>query len=311
MVAAQRIVLRGDAGGAVVEMADAQVLAAQRDHRRGAEAEALRAEQRCLDHVQAALQAAVGLHDHALAQAVGEQCLPRFRQPQLPRRTGVADRRQRARAGAAVVARDGDQVRAGLDHAGGDRADAGVRDQLHRHQRVGIDLPQVEDQLREVLDRIDVVMRRWRDQADAGHRVAQPRDQRVDLVPRQLAALARLGALGDLDLQHFGVDQVLGGDAEAARGDLLDLRDLVAAIARRILAAFAGIAAAAEPVHGNGERFVRFRRQRAQAHRRGVEAAHDRLDRFDFIDREWALRPTRSCSRSRSAAVGRSFTAAA
>ena len=44
----------------------------------------------------------------------------------------------------------------------------------------------------------------------------------VDLVAGQLAALAGLGALRHLDLQLVGVDQVVAGDAEAARRDLLD-----------------------------------------------------------------------------------------
>ena len=78
--------------------------------------------------------------DTRVAQVVGEQRLVRFGQAQFPRRAGVADRRQRAGAGAAVVAGDGDQVGVGLDHARRDRADAGVRDQLHRHQRLRIDL---------------------------------------------------------------------------------------------------------------------------------------------------------------------------
>ena len=46
----------------------------------------------------------------------------------------------------------------------------------------------------------------------------------VDLVAGKLAALAGLGALGDLDLEVVGIDQIFGGDAEAARGDLLDRR---------------------------------------------------------------------------------------
>ncbi len=44
----------------------------------------------------------------------------------------------------------------------------------------------------------------------------------VDLVAGQLAAFAGLCALRHLDLQLVGVDQVVGGDAEAAAGDLLD-----------------------------------------------------------------------------------------
>src|SRR5690606_25127890 len=125
-------------------------------------------------------------------------------------------------------------------------------------------------------DRIDVVVRRWRDQADAGPRIAQPRDKRIDLAARQLAALAGLGALGDLDLQDLGVDQVFGRDPEAARGDLLDLAALLGAVAGRVFAALAGVAAAAEAVHGDRQRLVRLGRERAQAHGRRVEAAHDR-----------------------------------
>ena len=57
------------------------------------------------------------------------------------------------------------------------------------------------DELRQVLDRVDVVVRRRRDQPDARRRVPHLRDPRVDLVAGQLAALAGLGALRHLDLQ--------------------------------------------------------------------------------------------------------------
>src|SRR3546814_5587738 len=57
--------------------------------------------------------------------------------------------------------------------------------------------------------------------------LTQPRDVLVDLVARQLAPFPGLGTLRDLDLQHFGVDQILRRDAEAARCHLLDLRHLL------------------------------------------------------------------------------------
>src|SRR6185503_10640245 len=96
---------------------------------------------------------------------------------------------------------------------------------------------QVVDQLLEVLDRVDVVVRRRRDQADARRRVAQPGDVVVDLVAGQLAALAGLGALRHLDLQAVGVDEVVRRDAEAARGDLLDRGTTLVAEAARVLPA--------------------------------------------------------------------------
>jgi hypothetical protein len=58
------------------------------------------------------------------------------------------------------------------------------------------------------------------------------RDHLGDLEAGQLAALAGLGALGDLDLDLAAVVEVLGRDAEAARGDLLDRRVGVVAVGR-------------------------------------------------------------------------------
>ncbi len=97
-----------------------------------------------------------------------------------------------------------------------------VGDQLHRHLG-GVDLLEVVDELGQVLDGVDVVVGRRGDEADTGLGVAQPGDLGRHLVARELAALARLGALGHLDLDLVGVGQVLGRDAEAARRDLLDL----------------------------------------------------------------------------------------
>ena len=54
-----------------------------------------------------------------------------------------------------------------------------------RATRVGV--LQVEDQLREIFDRVDVVMRRRRDQADARRRVPHLGDPRIDLVARAAA----------------------------------------------------------------------------------------------------------------------------
>ena len=124
--------------------------------------------------------------------------------------------------GAAVVAADQDDVGVRLGDAGRDRADADLGDQLHADARAAVGVLQVVDQLRQILDRIDVVVRRRGDEADAGRRQARLGDPGIDLGAGQLAALAGLGALGHLDLELAGVDQVLARDAEAARGDLLD-----------------------------------------------------------------------------------------
>ena len=72
---------------------------------------------------------------------------------------------------------------------------------LTRDRRIGIGVLQIEDQLRQVFDGVDVVVRRRRNELHARRRIAQPRDVLIDLVARQLTAFAGLGALRHLDLQ--------------------------------------------------------------------------------------------------------------
>src|SRR3979490_2245927 len=125
-------------------------------------------------------------------------------------------------------------VGARLADARRDRADAHFGHQLHTNTGLWIDVLEVVDELRQVLDGIDVVMRWRRDQADAGRRAADAGDVLVDLVTGQLAALAPLRAPPHLDLQVVGIDQVFGRHAEAARGHLLDGRAHGIAVGQRL-----------------------------------------------------------------------------
>ena len=113
----------------------------------------------------------------------------------------MLDRTERRSAGAAVVAGDEHHVGMSLGDARGHRAHAHLGDQLDGDARLGIDVLQVVDQLRQIFDRINVMMRRRRDQSHAGDRVAGLGDDRIHLVAGQLAALAGLCALRHLDLQ--------------------------------------------------------------------------------------------------------------
>ena len=84
----------------------------------------------------------------------------RLGQAHFPRQALVFDRRRRRRTRAAVVARDQDDVGLGLGHARRNRADAAGGHQFHGDFATRVDLLQIIDQLRQILDRIDVVVRR-------------------------------------------------------------------------------------------------------------------------------------------------------
>ena len=94
--------------------------------------------------------------------------------------------------------------------------------QFHADPRFRIDLLQVIDELGQILDRIDIVMRGRRNQGHAGCRVAQLGDEFCDLETGELPAFAGLGALRDLDLDFFAGTEIFRRHAEATRGDLLD-----------------------------------------------------------------------------------------
>ncbi len=282
---AQLRILGGDPHRAGVEMTLAHHDAARRDQRSGGKAELVSAQQRADGDVAAGPQPTVDLHRNAGAQVVEQQCLLGLGKADFPRGSRMRQAGQRRGAGAAFVAGDGHMVGARLGHARRNRADAHFGDQLDRDARRRIDVLQIVDQLRQILDRVDVMVR-WRaDQAHAGRRVAGLANNLVDLVAGQLAALTWLRALRHLDLHVVGIDQIFGRYAKAATGDLLDRGAQIAAVfhrleTARIFAAFAGVRLAADRVHGGGQRRMRFPADRAVAHRAGGEALDDLLGGF-------------------------------
>ncbi len=239
-----------------------------------------------IDHVATGLHLAVGLHDDAVAQPVEQQRLLGLGETELPWTAGVLQRRQRAGSGATVVAGYQHDIGLRLRHPGGHGTDSHLGDELDvdASRRVGV--LEVVDQLLEILDRVDVVVRRRADQPDPRRRVSGLGDPRVHLVAGELPALAGLGALGHLDLQVVGVGQVLSGDAEAPRRHLLDRRTARRVVeAVGVLAALSRVRLGSEPVHRDRQRLVGLGRDRAVAHRARGEPTHDRGDRLDLLDR--------------------------
>ena len=165
---AQLGILGGDPDRAGVEVADPHHDAAHRDQRRGREAELVGAEQRPDDDVAAGLDLPVDLDGDPGAQVVEQQRLLGLGQTYLPGDAGRLDRGLRRGPGAAVVAGDRDVVGVGLGDPRGDGADPDLRDQLDRYRAVRVGAAQVVDQLLEVLDRVDVVVRGRADEAHPG-----------------------------------------------------------------------------------------------------------------------------------------------
>ena len=164
--------MRADTDGAGVGLALAHHDAAHGDQRRGADAIFLGPHHRGHDDVTPGAQPTIGAQRDPVAQVVHRQNLMRLGQAHFPRQTRVFDRGRRAGTRAAIMARNQDHIGLGLGDTSGNRADAGGGDKLDRHLGARVDLLQVIDQLRQILDRIDVVMRRGRNQRHALGRMA-------------------------------------------------------------------------------------------------------------------------------------------
>ena len=166
------------------------------------------------DDVLGSLQLSVGLQAHLTAQAVHHQRLLCLSKTNLWRDTSEAHRRGWAGTRTTLGTRDNNQVGLGLGHTGSDGSHATLGNELHADGSRGVDVLQVEDELCQVLDGVDVVMRWRRDERDARNGVTRLGNDLVDLEARQLSALARLSTLCHLDLYLLGIHQVFGSDAK-------------------------------------------------------------------------------------------------
>ncbi len=134
------------------------------------------------------------------------------------------DTGQGGRAGTAAVAGDENVVRVRLGHTGRDRSHTDLCDQFDADPRLRIGIFQVIDQLRQIFDRVNIMVRRWADQPYTRCRIADSGDGFIDFAARQFPAFTGFGPLGYLDLNLIGVGKVPDGYAKPARRHLLDGR---------------------------------------------------------------------------------------
>ena len=98
---------------------------------------------------------------------------------QLPRQTCVLDGGAGCSTGAAVIAGHQNDLCAALGNTGGNSANTGLADQLDIDVSIAVGVFQIVDQLCQILDGVDIVVGRGRDQAHAGGAVAGLGDPRM------------------------------------------------------------------------------------------------------------------------------------
>ena len=162
-VLAQLGILGADAHGAGVQIAHTHHHAALGHQQGGAKAELLCAQHTADSHIPAGQQLGVALNAHAGAQTVQDQGLMGLGDAQLPRQTGVLDGGAGCSTGAAVIAGHQNDLCAAFGNTGGNGADTGLADQLDVDVSVAVGVLQIVDQFCQILDGVDIVVRRGRD----------------------------------------------------------------------------------------------------------------------------------------------------
>ncbi len=192
-----------------------------------------------------------------------------------------------------AVAGNHDVVGVGLGDPGGDGSDTAAGHQFDANGGARIDALEIEDELREIFNGINIVVRRGADERDAGLRMAQAGNQLGDLVAGELATFTGLGPLSDLDFYLFGMGEIFRSDAKACGSDLLDLAIVksgragkMAGIVGRIFSALSGVRTRSDRVHRRGNRPMSLRAERAEGHGGGDEAMRNVRGSFHLIDGE-------------------------
>ena len=91
-----------------------------------------------------------------------------------------------------------------LGHTRCNRTHTNLRHQLHADGGMGCNVFEIMDQLRQIFNGVNVVVRWWGDQTHAWYAVTQFTDVLRHFSTWQLTAFTRLGTLGHFDLNLIG-----------------------------------------------------------------------------------------------------------
>ena len=215
-VLTQLWVLRGHTHRAGISVTFPHHHASQHNQRQRTERELVSAQHRHDNNVLGGLQLTIGLQANLVSKAIHHQRLLRLCKTNLGRDTRKPHGAGRAGTSTTLGAANHYQVGLSLGHTSGDGSHTTLGYELHAHGSCGIDVLQVEDELSQVFNRIDVVMRWRRYERDAGDGVTRLGDNIVYLEARQLSALTRLSTLSYLYLYLLRIHQVFSCHAKTS-----------------------------------------------------------------------------------------------
>ena len=208
---------------ASVEIALTHHHTTQHDQHGSSESELIGTQQSHQHNVASCLYLAIHLEPHLPTKSVAYQCLLGLAQTYLGRNARKSHTRRRRSTSTAFCTRDDDEIGLCLGHTSRNRPHSTLSHEFHADGCLRIDVLKVENQLCQVFNRVDIVMRRWRNQRDTRYGMPCLGNHLIYLEAWQLSAFTRLGSLCHLDLYLFCVHKIFCGHTETTTGHLLGL----------------------------------------------------------------------------------------
>ena len=182
----------------------------------------------------------------------------RLGEAQFPGKARIVYGASGCSAGPSVITGDQDHLCTCFCHTGCDGAYPCLRYKFDIDPGVPVGVLKIVNQLRQVLNGINIMMGRRRDQSDPGGRISGLRHPRIHFFARKMSAFAGLCALGHLDLDLFRAAQVRARDTEAPGSYLLDFAVFVRSEAVCLLSALSCVGTGANGVHRDRESLMRL-----------------------------------------------------
>ena len=165
---AQLGVLGRDSNGAGVFVAHAHHEATEGYQRGGGKTEFLGTEEAGDRDIAPGLELPVGFNNNAGAKVVEQEGLVGFSESEFPGSTGVLNGRTRGGSGATIVTGNEDDVCFRFGDPGGNGSNTDLRNEFHVDTGVLVGIFEVMDEFGKVLDGINIVVGRGRDEPHAG-----------------------------------------------------------------------------------------------------------------------------------------------
>lgn len=263
----------------------------RRNKRRGREKEIVRKEKREDEKVEKGEKEEIEMKRKEGEKKVKKKSMVGLGKEDLKRGKGVIKRGERWRESEEIIERKGDMVGERIGEKGWKSEKEKLRKKIERNIGWRIEVFKVVDEMRKILNRVDVMVRRRRNEEKKRSGVEGIGDGRIEIVKRKMEELEGIWEMRKIDMDKIGIEEILSSKKEKERGKMIDWRELrVRSEIRkrvekiRIIEEIEGVRIEENGVNREGKSGMRIYGDREEGNGEGWEKIEDISWRIKIID---------------------------